>query len=594
MSTSAGVNTTVLTSNEKPVQLHIMHSWGGGVELWLMDYIHADAVWNNMVLKSLGIPGLTGQRLALYSGLNADEPLRTWDLMPPIHATSITHEGYRSVLDEIIGNYKVSSMLISSFIGHSLDILNTGLRTAIACHDYYPFCPAIDIYFDRICSECGIGDLERCFSGNKQNRSFPLASVHEWVVLRRSFLDLIRHYNITLTAPSDSVRRNLIRLEGVFRDFDFRIIPHETEWPDKRLRDMVNEYHDIVKPAIASEDSGPSRDRMLLMMNQSESERLRYHPYKIDLEFAKVNAMLHEARVELHETHAELQHSKVALVAAKDSKLSTDLPERDIITDSPASLSSSACTEAPLRREKAVIFDRVSKSYPLYHHITGGFKKFLFDLPHAVDEMKNSRYEALRGITFEIFRGETFGLIGRNGAGKSTLLGLMAGVLRPSGGRVTVNGRVSPLLELGAGFHPELTGKENIMMNGVLLGLTRREVADKLEEIIDFSELGEFIRQPIRMYSSGMLARLGFSIVASLDPEILLIDEILAVGDIRFQKKCHERMAYFKRQGVTIVFVTHSMEEVKRICDRAALIEDHVLKKIGAPDSIVAEYVGSL
>lgn len=242
----------------------------------------------------------------------------------------------------------------------------------------------------------------------------------------------------------------------------------------------------------------------------------------------------------------------------------------------------------------AVIFDGVSKSYPLYHPVTGGFKKFLFDLPHAVSVMKNSRYEALREISFEILRGEAFGFIGRNGAGKSTLLGLMAGVLKPSGGKVTVNGRVSPLLELGAGFHPELTGRENILMNGMLLGLTRREVADKIEEIIDFSELGEFIGQPIRMYSSGMLARLGFSIVASLDPEILLIDEILAVGDISFQKKCHEKMAYFKRQGVTIVFVTHSMDEVQRICDRVALIENHTLKNIGAPASIVAEYIGSL
>ncbi len=188
--------------------------------------------------------------------------------------------------------------------------------------------------------------------------------------------------------------------------------------------------------------------------------------------------------------------------------------------------------------EPVIIFDNVSKSYPLYHHITGGIKNFLFNLPKAVSSIKNSRYEVLRGIFFEVFKGETFAIIGRNGAGKSTILGLIAGVLIPSKGRVTVRGKISPLLELGGGFHPELTGRENIMLNGVLLGLTRLEVRKKMEEIIEFSELREFINQPIRTYSSGMLARLGFSVVSSLDPEILLIDEILAVGDMEFQKKC--------------------------------------------------------
>jgi lipopolysaccharide transport system ATP-binding protein len=241
--------------------------------------------------------------------------------------------------------------------------------------------------------------------------------------------------------------------------------------------------------------------------------------------------------------------------------------------------------------EPVIIFDNVSKSYPLYHHITGGIKNFLFNLPKAVSSIKNSRYEVLRGIFFEVFKGEAFAIIGRNGAGKSTILGLIAGVLIPSKGRVTVRGKISPLLELGGGFHPELTGRENIMLNGVLLGLTRLEVRKKMEEIIEFSELREFINQPIRTYSSGMLARLGFSVVSSLDPEILLIDEILAVGDMEFQKKCLDKMMGFKKSGVAIVFVSHSMEDIKRICDRVMWIEDHRIKMTGKAYEVVEGYI---
>ena len=241
-------------------------------------------------------------------------------------------------------------------------------------------------------------------------------------------------------------------------------------------------------------------------------------------------------------------------------------------------------------KEPMVVFEDVSKSYPLYHHFTGGIKNFLFHLPKAVKKVKNSRYEALRDISFEAYKGETLGIIGKNGAGKSTALGLIAGVLKPSKGRVIVNGRISPLLELGAGFHPELTGRENIMLNGVLLGLTRNEVLKKMTEIIDFSELHEFIDQPIRTYSSGMLARLGFSVVSHLDPEILLIDEILAVGDKIFKQKCLDKMMGFKRSGVTMVFVSHSMEDVLKICDRVIWIENHSIKMEGRPEDVVAGY----
>jgi lipopolysaccharide transport system ATP-binding protein len=241
-------------------------------------------------------------------------------------------------------------------------------------------------------------------------------------------------------------------------------------------------------------------------------------------------------------------------------------------------------------REPVIVFDHVSKSYPLYHSITGGLKNFLFHLPKWVSSLRNSRFEALREISFEVYKGETFGIIGRNGAGKSTTLGLIAGVLKPSNGRVNVRGRISPLLELGAGFHPELTGRENIVLNGVLMGLTRAEVFKKMGEIIEFSELGEFINQPIRTFSSGMLARLGFSVVSSLDPEILLIDEILAVGDISFQKKCLEKMMVFRNNGVTMVFVSHSMEDVKRICHRVMWIENHSIKMMGEPEVVVGGY----
>lgn len=240
-------------------------------------------------------------------------------------------------------------------------------------------------------------------------------------------------------------------------------------------------------------------------------------------------------------------------------------------------------------REPVISFQNVSKSYPLYRHIRG-VKNFLFNLPKSISTIKNDRYEALRDINFEVYQGEKFGIIGRNGAGKSTTLGLMAGVLKPDRGTVTVRGRISPLLALGAGFHPELTGRENVVLNGVLMGLTRREVLAKMEEIIEFSELGEFADRPIRVYSSGMLARLGFSVVAHLDPEILLIDEVLGVGDIRFQQKCLNKMMSFKESGITMVLVTHSVASVVNICDRAMWIDDHVVRKIGDPTEVIEEY----
>lgn len=240
--------------------------------------------------------------------------------------------------------------------------------------------------------------------------------------------------------------------------------------------------------------------------------------------------------------------------------------------------------------ESTILFENVSKTYPLYSHIKRGIKSFILNLPKAFRETKNSKFEAIKNISFEIKRGESFGIIGRNGEGKSTLLGLIAGVIKPNSGQVLVNGKVFPLLELGAGFHPELSGRENIILNGILLGFTKAEIMAKLDKIISFSELRDFIDEPVRTYSSGMLARLGFSIISSGEPEILLIDEILAVGDLRFQIKCMEKMMEFREKGVTIVFVSHNMDAVRKICDRVLWLNDHKIEMINTPDKVIKAY----
>jgi lipopolysaccharide transport system ATP-binding protein len=243
--------------------------------------------------------------------------------------------------------------------------------------------------------------------------------------------------------------------------------------------------------------------------------------------------------------------------------------------------------------DAVITFDSVSKSYPLYHHVMGGIKHFLFNLRKGVQSIRKNRFEVFRDISFEVQRGESFGIIGSNGSGKSTTLGLIAGVLKPTSGKVTIKGRISPFLELGAGFHPELTGRENILLCGVLMGLTRAEVSEKMSQIIEYSELSEFIDQPIRVYSSGMLARLGFSVVAHLDPEILLIDEVLAVGDMHFQKKCHDTMLGFRERGVTMVFVSHALPTVVEICDRAMWLDNHTVKALGPPSEVTAAYTAA-
>jgi ABC-type polysaccharide/polyol phosphate transport system ATPase subunit len=196
----------------------------------------------------------------------------------------------------------------------------------------------------------------------------------------------------------------------------------------------------------------------------------------------------------------------------------------------------------------------------------------------------------LKGISFDVLPGECVAVVGRNGAGKSTLLALIARVYKPTSGQVVVRGRLAPLLELGAGFHPDLTGYENIFFNGVILGLTRKQMQSRIDEIIEFSELGSHIHQPTRTYSSGMLARLGFAVAVHVDADILIVDEVLAVGDFDFERKCYDRIETFRRNGGTILFVSHDTEAVLRIADRCVWLHNGNIKEVGPPAEIIAKY----
>ncbi|HSB16792.1 MAG TPA: ABC transporter ATP-binding protein, partial [Bryobacteraceae bacterium] len=199
-------------------------------------------------------------------------------------------------------------------------------------------------------------------------------------------------------------------------------------------------------------------------------------------------------------------------------------------------------------------------------------------------------FDALKGISFEVRSGETVGIVGRNGSGKSTILKIIARVYRPTAGSVEVFGRVSPLIELGAGFHPELTGRENIVLAGALMGIDPSDMRNRLEAVVSFCELQDFIDAPIKQYSSGMYARLGFAIATEIDPDILLVDEILAVGDEAFQQKCLERMNKFRREGKTIVYVSHDLNSVKTLCSRALLLDSGEIVETGDPEKVIDRY----
>lgn len=220
------------------------------------------------------------------------------------------------------------------------------------------------------------------------------------------------------------------------------------------------------------------------------------------------------------------------------------------------------------------------------------FKEFSIRLLERRVKMKD--FWALKNINLEIKQGETFGIIGRNGAGKTTLLKLISRVLAPTSGRVIMRGNVSPLLELGAGFHPELTGKENIFLNASLLGYTQREIRQHMEEILDFAEINGTIGSPLRTYSSGMIARLGFSIATTWVPVILILDEILTVGDESFREKCYSRIEKFHACGSTILIVSHNMNTILSQCDRAVWLDQGHVMGVGAARQIVDEYLADV
>ena len=201
---------------------------------------------------------------------------------------------------------------------------------------------------------------------------------------------------------------------------------------------------------------------------------------------------------------------------------------------------------------------------------------------------------ALRGVSFEVKRGEVLGIIGRNGAGKRTLLKILSRITEPTEGRAEIHGRVGSLLEVGTGFHPELTGRENTYLNGAILGMKRAEIDRKFDEIVDFSGVEKFIDTPVKRYSSGMKVRLGFAVAAHLEPEILLVDEVLAVGDAAFQKKCLAKIEEFKKQGRTMVFVSHALETVRKLCDKALWLEEGDIKSMGSPDKVIYDYLDDL
>lgn len=231
-------------------------------------------------------------------------------------------------------------------------------------------------------------------------------------------------------------------------------------------------------------------------------------------------------------------------------------------------------------------FERVSK---IFAH-SGGAKLLRSHLLDRFKKRERDTFYALKEVSFQVNQGESLAVIGRNGAGKSTLLGLAAGLCKPSEGSVAVRGRVAALLELGSGFHPDLTGVENVRLNASLLGLSRSRTSEALESIVDFSEIRDFIHDPIRTYSSGMVMRLAFSVAVHVDPDILIIDEVLGVGDERFQAKCFDRIRRFKQAGKTLLFVSHGGDIVRLLCERAIWLDHGKMMLEGPPAQVLEAY----
>lgn len=244
--------------------------------------------------------------------------------------------------------------------------------------------------------------------------------------------------------------------------------------------------------------------------------------------------------------------------------------------------------EEVIKSENAIHLENVSKSFNVYYDKTNSIKERIV---YILKSKKKEKRQILKNINLDIKKGESVALIGTNGSGKSTLLKLMTKIIYPNEGKIETVGKLTSLLELGAGFHPDFTGRENIYFNASIFGLTKKQIDDRIEAIIEFSELQDFIDNPVRTYSSGMYMRLAFSVAINVDADILLIDEILAVGDEHFQQKCFSKMEELREQGKTMVFVTHSLGAVKRLCNRTVWLSNGVIKMDGNSEEVIEKYV---
>lgn len=228
----------------------------------------------------------------------------------------------------------------------------------------------------------------------------------------------------------------------------------------------------------------------------------------------------------------------------------------------------------------------LTKVYKIFEKPTDRVKEAL----NPFGKRYSKDFYALHNVSASIYKGETIGVIGKNGAGKSTMLKIITGVLTPTSGNITINGRIASLLELGAGFNPEMTGMENIYFNGIVLGYTKQEIDARLKDILDFADIGDFINQPVKMYSSGMFARLAFAVNVNVKPDILIVDEALSVGDIFFQNKCFKRMAELQKQGVTILFVSHDMGSIRQLCNKCLWLDNGTKRQYGPVEDVAAAY----
>jgi lipopolysaccharide transport system ATP-binding protein len=257
-----------------------------------------------------------------------------------------------------------------------------------------------------------------------------------------------------------------------------------------------------------------------------------------------------------------------------------------------------------MKNSPVITVKNISKSYNISHEMKASagnvtFRDAIINTLKKPKElltghlMKKEKFWALKGIDFEINKGEVVGIIGKNGSGKSTLLKIMSRITEPTTGEIVMNGRVASLLEVGTGFHPELTGRENVYFNGSILGMKKKEIDAKFDEIVAFSEVEKFLDTPVKFYSSGMYVRLAFAVAAHLDPDILIIDEVLAVGDAAFQKKCLNKMKQSAAEGRTVLFVSHSMQAVQSLCNKAVLLEKGKIVEIGSTEKVYKKYMGT-